>query len=718
VAPPRSSSAAPAPGGTPEEQLRRACAELSRRLRSGDDCRAEQFFDAYPSLASSADHALELIYVEFITRRELGQNPDPAEWYARFPQWQDQLRRRLQGTSGAGDSEAPDPSTVEQSSACSAPQEAAAPNQAVRFGRYEVIEPLGRGGMGVVYKARDLVLGRIVALKMIRTGLLALPQEIERFYREARAAALFQHPHIVTLFDVGREGDQHYLTMAFAPGGSLTKHPERFGGDPREIATLTEKIARAVHFAHTKGILHRDLKPGNILLDEHGEPLVSDFGLAKFIDSDAALTQPGDFIGTPAYMAPEQAARLPETITARTDVWSLGVLLYELLTGRRPFAGKGSQEVTQQILTADPPKPRTVRPGLDRGLETIVLQCLEKEPARRYASAEALADDLARWLRAEPIAARPDPWPRRTWRKLRRHPSFAAVLVLVGTLALAAAVLWHGFKDRPAGADGPPQEAWKAIQKELALGRQVTLVAETGPPRWHRCRMGEAGLTLKSSDQQPLTLESWGGGKPLLMELLPSEPPCPAYVFRAEILHNQAANAGEVGLGVLINEQGTPPQTPEYYLCTLTFTDHGPFAARGRRGIPKAHVKFSLRHYGKHIPIPSNEAILLDHEYAVEKKEWRRLAVEVTRDKIRVQWMGQWIGVVDRHKLGTTARRLLGLDLKLRPNLLPKGFRVPEVADSKQPSGPIRFEEVLALYVRDGSASFRKVTVQPFVPTN
>jgi hypothetical protein len=667
----------PVTGGTPEEQLRRACAELSRRLRSGDDCRAEQFFDAYPSLASSAAHALELIYVEFITRRELGQNPDPAEWYARFPQWQNHLKHRLQNPLGVSDSLAADLSTVVQLSAAPGTDSAAPPSRTVLFGRYEILEPLGRGGMGVVYKARDLVLGRTVALKMIRSALLALPQEIERFYREARAAALFQHPHIVTLFDVGREGDQHYLTMAFAPGGSLIRYREHPAGDPREIVALVEKVVRAVHFAHTKGILHRDLKPGNILLDVHGEPLVSDFGLAKFTDSDAELTHPGDLVGTPAYMAPEQAARQPEAITVRTDVWSLGVLLYELLTGQRPFPGKGTEAVTRQILRTDPPPPRALRPDLDQNLETIVLRCLEKEPSRRYPSAEALADELGRWLRNEPIQSRRDGLLRRAWRTARRRPRAVAGLALLALVLIAVAVVVFG----------PGQSA---PQRVVLLGPQ----GFKSQPRW---LVGQGTITHVGNGVVRLETAPKSLG---LLELT-AEPPWERYRFRVDI--QDLGSPGEVGL--YITYQDLPlPQGREYWFTQYAFAERDEFLRTPESKKKQARASVAVRRYGDIQPRSASfdHYRYVDHPqfFPAERPKWRALVVDVTPDVICAFW-GQ-----DELPFATLPRKLL-TDFK------------KDLASAKPPNPkppPLGVRGSLGLLVDGGKALFQNASLEPLPP--
>jgi serine/threonine protein kinase len=246
------------------------------------------------------------------------------------------------------------------------------------FGKYRLLEVLARGGMGVVYKAEDTSLRRTVALKMIRTGFLASADEVRRFRQEAQAAAPLRHPHVIPIYEIGEQDGYHYFTMPLAAGGSLAERMEGLRGDPRAAVALVEKIARAVHTAHVHGILHRDLKPANVLLDEHGEPLIADFGLAKFLDGGPGLTDPGQVVGTPAYLSPEQAAGRSDLFGPATDIWALGVILFELFTGRRPFTADDRGELIRSILTDEPPTPRELWPGLDRGLESVILKVPEQ----------------------------------------------------------------------------------------------------------------------------------------------------------------------------------------------------------------------------------------------------------------------------------------------------------------------------------------------------
>jgi len=305
------------------------------------------------------------------------------------------------------------------------------------FGDYELAEEVARGGMGVIYKARQVSLNRIVALKMILKGVLATPIDVARFRAEAESAAALDHPQIVPIYEVGEHEGQQYFAMKYVEGTTLARAPRQSAR--AEVARLLG-VARAVHFAHQRGILHRDLKPSNVLIDSTGMPFAADFGLAKRAGADASLTETGQAVGTPRYMAPEQAASHKD-LTVAVDIYSLGVVLYERLTGRPPFLGDNILEVLRQVRETDPPRPASIVPGLDRSLETICLKCLEKDPGRRYTSGEALADDLDRWLKGEPIAARPVGRLQKTWLWVRRNPALATAcgLAAAGLVAVAMA---------------------------------------------------------------------------------------------------------------------------------------------------------------------------------------------------------------------------------------------------------------------------------------
>src|SRR5947208_15703237 len=310
-----------------------------------------------------------------------------------------------------------------------------------RVGDYQILEEIGRGGIGVVYRARDR--RRIVALKRILPYHADSRETLLRFRREAETAATLVHPNILPIYEVSEYDDGlPFFSMKFASGGSLLDAAPALRGEPRRAVALMAKVARAVQHAHGQGILHRDLKPGNILLDGRGEPLVSDFGLAKWLDTSSHLTRTLTIFGTPGYIAPEQAKRSAANLTPTADVYSLGAILFDLFTGRPPFLGEHALAVIQQASEKPAPKLRSIAPTLDRDLETICARCLEREPQARYRSAGDLAIDLERWLEGRPIIARRVSPPVRAWRWAKRNPKLAAATAAAFCSATAAAFLF------------------------------------------------------------------------------------------------------------------------------------------------------------------------------------------------------------------------------------------------------------------------------------
>jgi len=287
------------------------------------------------------------------------------------------------------------------------------------FGDYELLEQIARGGMGIVYKARQVSLDRIVAVKLLPFGALASPDQVKRFHEEASVAASLQHPNIVAIHEVGVHQGRHYLVMDYVDGPSLAKVISDFGfriSDYRRIAGWVKTVAEAVHYTHEHGVLHRDLKPSNVLIDANDRPRVIDFGLAKRLPdkseignqkSEMELTLSGPLVGSPSYMPPEQAATKWGEVSRRSDVYGLGAMLYHLLTGRPPFQATTLTATLEQVLHTEPVAPRLLHPGLPHDLETICLKCLEKEPGKRYPTAQALADELGRYLQGQPVLARP-----------------------------------------------------------------------------------------------------------------------------------------------------------------------------------------------------------------------------------------------------------------------------------------------------------------------
>jgi tetratricopeptide (TPR) repeat protein len=365
------------------------------------------------------------------------------------------------------------------------------PRKVRYFGDYELVEEIARGGMGVVYRARQVSLNRLVALKMIAAGQLATPASVQRFRTEAEAAARLDHPHIVPIYEVGEYEGQHYFSMKLVEGGTvadLSPRPKVQGPKSREAsseskahspqstesaARLVATVARAVHYAHQRGILHRDLKPTNILLDSQGEPHVTDFGLAKLAEDDSSLTLSSVILGTPAYMAPEQAAGGAKQLTTAADIYSLGAILYELLTGQPPFRAETAVETLRRVCQEEPTRPSSLNRGVDRDLETICLKCLGKDPQKRYGSAELLAQDPDHWSNGEPIVARPVGTAERAWRWCRRRPVVAGLSAAVLFSLVAGLVVSNWFYLREKTAE---QKQAKALLQAQASEKQARAV--------------------------------------------------------------------------------------------------------------------------------------------------------------------------------------------------------------------------------------------------
>ncbi len=311
-----------------------------------------------------------------------------------------------------------------------------------QFGGYELLGEIARGGMGVVYRARQVSLNRPVALKMILAGQLASAADLQRFRAEAESAANLDHPNVLPIYEVGEHQGQPFFSMKLVEGGSLTGKVAVLVGDPHATAALVGLLARAVEHAHRHGVVHRDLKPSNVLIDTDGIPYVTDFGLAKRVGSDDGLTKTGAILGTPNYMAPEQA-RGEKAVGPAADVYALGAILYECLTGQPPFQGTTPLDTILEVIERAPDDPQAVAPASDPDLGLIALKCLEKDPNRRYESAAALADDLDRWRDGEPITARRPRWPQRVFGWARREPGLSCRLAMLAACALLIQIAYQ-----------------------------------------------------------------------------------------------------------------------------------------------------------------------------------------------------------------------------------------------------------------------------------
>jgi eukaryotic-like serine/threonine-protein kinase len=666
------------------QQLRQARSELERCLRAGEECRAEQILARYPALAADADSALEIIYSTEFTLRELrGEEPTPEEYYARFPQHRQGLEElfRLHKLVGGEEEERDSPDLLDL------PVE-----DGTDWGveHFQVLEALGQHGPVLVFKARQLSRDRVVAVKMFSKGQTP-PEELDRFRRGRDDQARLSHPHIVQVYDRGEDEDDIFFTMEFGAGGTLA---QRIGGRPlpaAEAARILHALAGAVQYAHGRKIIHRDLKPANVVLTADDTPKITDFGLAKRLEAESGPTRTGHLLGTPGYMAPEQADEAAE-VDEQTDVFGLGAVLYEMLTGRPPFQGMKQLDTLLQVRQCRVVRPGRLIGGVPRGLESVCLKCLEKNRRRRYGSAQELADDLGRWLQGRrPRAHR---LPARLGRFVRRRSIASAavvLLILVAVVAPLTAYLSH------------PDRQLEPIQRQLAAGHAVTLISETGPPKWSRYQAGRATARVSTAPDEPFFLTTH---QTILLELLP-DPKRQRYRFTAQVRHNNSGENGEVGIYFAHSRHATA-QGEQHCFCTLTFND---LHSKDSRRPPNVSLKgnpvaLDLRRYSEPNPGPYRNLSTpgLPAQYfapAVPRRgpgPWRQLAVEVTPERIRFCWgRDSWSGPLSRQELVKRADEILAHSVDptdLRPEFAPEG--------------------ALGLFVYQGSASFRQVVVKPF----
>ncbi len=692
------------------ELLESLRADQFERWQAGERVQAETYLDRNPTLRDDPEAAVDLIYSEILLREELGEAVAYDEYRTRFPGYAAALERQLQLHDLFGPELPGDQPAVNSTTAYPLPADLRIPADRLRTlahcdnggtaknggaaddpARWPVIPGftiecrLGSGGGGVVYRARQHSLDRTVALKVLHPLELPEPEELALFRNEAEAVARLQHPNVVQIHEFGNHKGYPFCVMEYVAGGGLDKRLAGKRLPPREAAALVVTLARAVHAVHGHGIIHRDLKPGNILLDAGGVPKVADFGLAKRVGAAVSLIRSGTVAGTPAYMAPEQACGRSKEIGPATDVYSLGAILYELLAGRPPFKGESLLDTLEQVKKQPPVAPRTLDRTLPRDLELICLKCLEKEPGRRYASAEALAADLERFLRGEAPAG-PESLPARLVRRVRRRPWLVA-----GVALLVAAVSGMSL----AGYLTMPENPETALRRTLAADGTYTFVGDKGVPR-HRAwpvtlgvlanpAEADEGFSYKSVDACPLQLLT--------------APGLEQYRFRAKVRHDQDSSCGAAGIFFGLTTTPTANGDVLCY-CTLTFNDLTELPPHNPPGKGHNPVRLQVRTYrpktGAAYSRGVGDSVLMNPAFVANKsKPFRDLAVEVSPAAARIFWEGQLVCELTQGELSEAAHNMLYLE----PALAGITVRFP-------PAGGF------GTFVDGGAASFKDVVIE------
>jgi serine/threonine protein kinase len=712
------------------------CQRFEDDWKSGRRPVIEDYLESLPEEDRSAA-LVELLLVEWSYRSKTGESISLESDAQRFAALSAAVQEAAKRYSGYQTFERTDELGSTGSVLPTFPNEPTQPPAGSRrtgpeaVGCYEILQELGRGGMGVVYKARHEQLRRIVALKVVRAGAHASAADRERFRREGEALARLEHPNVVRIHHFDEHEGQPYIVMELVEGGSLAARLEGGPQPERETAELVEAIARAVHVAHGLGIVHRDLKPSNVLLAEEKNlppgrqdakkdskevqaaegreedpsslgvlplclgvlagdsssltPKITDFGLAKLLDSDSQATDSGAVLGTPSYMAPEMAHGDQGAVGPATDVYALGGILYACLTGQPPFKGKTSAETLEQVRHRRPRPPSELRPGLSPELELVCLTCLEHDPARRYASAEALADDLAAWLAGRPTSVQPPGRVRRAIKALRRRPRLIAAVFLAVLVALAgwAANLWTD-----------PNRAIDRIEAGLAQGKPQTLIGATGKPAWSVSAVGGKPPSLALLQDGALQVSTFSLA---LVELM-RDPQVANYRLRGEVRHDETRSAGEVGLFVGHRKHETHAGMAHSFM-NLSFNDAA--NAEIQNVWLQSHFYLERDQFLGRERIVGGPARQLNPA-GFGRGTFRRIAIEVRPRAVRAFWedtlIGEWVlehFAGDNRRAQKRGRKRFPDDplTQLPPEFAPRGG--------------------LGLFVKVGSASFRRVVLEP-----
>jgi serine/threonine-protein kinase len=588
---------------------------------------------------------------------------------------------------------------------------AAAEQPTIELGPFILGRRLGGGGQGEVFEAKQTSLNRTVALKMLPSWLQSNAAALARFRTEGEAVARLNHPNVLQVYDCSEHQGRTFLVMEHAEGGTLADKLSGGPLDPTDAAHLLAKLARAAHAAHLAGVVHRDLKPSNVLFLADGTPKLADFGLARLLDAEGERqTVTEQIMGTANYMAPEQAEGAARDAGPAADIWSLGVVLYECLTGRAPFRASGRRQVLHRVLTADPEPPSRLCRRLSPELEAVCLRCLQKGPARRYSSALELAEDLERWLRKEPTHERPKGWVTRSLDALKRHQRLIATVVLAGVILVLLVAL---------GGQGDTDQAVTEIEERIAAGAgPVILVPSVGGPVWSKVIVGKAKAAVYTEPDGRFAFSSTGES---LLQLV-RDVRRTHYRFRARVRHWQGQPAGQVGV-YFLHRVGRTSQATAHWFYDVAFNDITSEIER--------YEKITLPRVPAGVPPPPPPAgnrIFLDPTVIAdgitlpgisrrtenrcsqvftppEKGQptvYRQIVVEVAPEKIVIEWDGKRAEVTAK-ELADDARTIESFldEAKLRdppPNALPIVF------------GP---RSSLGLYVQGATAFYCDVAVEP-----